>query len=155
MYMSSELVIACVLIPVSAIGLIWIRVKSKNIRSFVEVEASIQKLDTKLAHSEGFAKQKNIDVEYTYNYGGSEYKSTTVNLLSPGNGATWTDHLALHDHLKKIRKEGKKLKVWINPNNPTESTIVKDIFSSTLWFFNISGFLGVVSLFVYFIKDTT
>lgn len=97
-----------------------------------EVEATIQdvKMITTNNHKGG-SSEKVVPI-YEYKYNGVTYKSSEV---APGYGSNNTE---AHEDLYELLRKSKKIIVRVNPDNPTQAVIVKDINMSTIGIFLFS-----------------
>ncbi|HDM8167398.1 TPA: DUF3592 domain-containing protein [Vibrio harveyi] len=86
-------------------------------------------------------------VSYEYNYGGKVYVS---------NRYSWVksyDNGELHDAAKRLvysKQKGKKIKIFVNPENPSESVVERmcDSYTSKLYIFGGVFTLSIASIFI-------
>lgn len=149
--MTEKLAIGLISVSISIVGWLWLYTKNRALKGFIELPAKIYRLNRKEVSSEGFNKQFNIDIEYSYKYSGSNYVSNTVNIQAVGDVATWEEQASLYRKLEKAQQTGDDINVWVNTIKPEESTIVKNTNSSTKIVFYLSGCIGLGFLILYYL----
>jgi len=78
-------------------------------------------------------------VSYTYTYNGNSYTSMQASLASNvASSSGW-----LMSKFTKAYQDGAQVKVWVNPDNPSEATLEQGIgFAWVLWVL-VAGFAGL------------
>jgi hypothetical protein len=120
-----------------------------KMQSFESAEAQV--VDAKLIYgSEG---TRSVQARYRYLVNGQAYESTRVGLLDQGSDNIGSWHEDWHGLLEQSRLSGRPIKIWVNPRQPQEALIDRDIRWPKLFFLipfaTLFPAVGLITLWVF------
>jgi len=96
-----------------------------DIKSWHAADAYIQSAELKTSRSDDSTTYQ-ATANYTYNYLGASYQGQRVG-LSGGSDNIGSYHQDWHARLKDHQRQQKPITVWVNPENPSEAIIDRDL----------------------------
>ena len=127
--------------------------------SWVETPATIESVDYEVHHSSssssgGSSTSYSVDCTYRYTVDGHTYRGTRVG-LEGSTGSSDSYHRTRYDELKSHRDQNKPFPALVNPEDPGEALLFRDV-TTTLWMMPIFGLLfGLAGLAVMTFGLTT
>jgi Protein of unknown function (DUF3592) len=117
--------------------------------SLVEVAATIR--EVRLERDSRRAKEhlKSLSARYSYQWNGATYESSRISVqhwAGWSDGATW--HQEWFDRLDAARRSGATVSAWVNPSNPKQAVLDKELRWARLFLaIPLLILFGAVSLF--------
>lgn len=96
-----------------------------QVRSWVETPAHIQEVELKVVQRKNSTSQQVI-ARYQYTYEGETYTGATVTLAGVGNQSN-AYQKRLSQELQKYRRTRRPYRCFVNPQQPTEAVLERDI----------------------------
>ena len=127
--------------------------ESTAMRAWAEVPATIERVQLhKSRHTSHTGKRTGetleiyMSVEYRYEFDGRQYLGTRATLYDrPGKSASEAFDGALYDAVEQAHHAGTHVPCYVNPTNPYESTLERDVWVVNM-VFKIIFALGVAVL---------
>jgi hypothetical protein len=102
--------------------LIWDAIR---IKSWVAVPATIQHVELRVV-GRSRKRYDRVFANYTYEFAGARYQGSRI---SVPDGGSYMDnfHRPVYRELEKFRREGTRVRCYVNPNRPQESVLYPDL----------------------------
>lgn len=116
------------LIMLCAVSLTLQVLRARKARRWVAVMAKVEELNDAWWAREGLTRQprfKSITIQYSYDFGESHYIGTNVTLNDALSIISYDKDL--HMALQLAKDHGKSISIWVNPDEPSESVINRNI----------------------------
>jgi hypothetical protein len=105
-------------------------------QSWVERPAFIKKIALKENHGEGTTYQ--VTAVYEYEFGGRRFTGERVS-IGGGSNNIGNFHRAAYQELKQHKDQGKPFRCYVDPNNPSDAVLYRDLRGEMLAFFTLFG----------------
>lgn len=135
-------------IPFGAVGVLatWaiahMVVESHRASDWVIVQAKVDEAALKASRGSKGGTSYYADGAYRYSVGGKEFVSTKLGFDLAGgadNIGDWQPSMAAF--LEEAKSTGKTIPVYVNPDNPAEAVVDRDVRWSMVFFFGLFGVL--------------
>lgn len=116
-------------------------------KSWVETPAAVTAADLNTHRSTSGGKTSithSVTAEYRYEYGGREYTGNRVS-IHPGGDNIGNFHKDIYAELASHRQSGEPFRCFVNPENPSESVLYRDIRWGLTLFYAMFGLVFLAS----------
>lgn len=114
-------------------------------KSYVPVYATIHETDLEVSYSDDSTTYK-VTAQYSFPYEGKVYHSDRVHFAG-GYDNIGSFHHDQHRRLERAMRSGETIKAWVNPDNPTESWLTREmrwgLFGFNMIFLVVFGGVGL------------
>jgi hypothetical protein len=100
----------------------WTAAKVRDAQRWVEVPAVVKTVELK----RGEKNSRRVLATYEYEFGGRKYSGERVSLHSGGD-SLGRFQTSAHEELERHRRTGKPFRCFVNPRDPAESVLYRDV----------------------------
>lgn len=139
----------------SAMKLVGVVLEARAMESWVEVPATIEKVELANHHTGGGGGRRSsprrtmwkVEARYTYDYEGRAFDGQRVGLHT-GSSGDREYHAGVHDELKRHLDERRPFRCFVNPADPNEAVLYRDLRPKLLTLYAVHAvlFSGIATL---------
>ena len=120
------------------VGMAWFTLSTvmawHAMQEWEEVPARIEHAELEEHHGDD-STTYSVDARYTYEYGGQQYTGTRV-AIGHGSDNVTSFHQDAYDELAQYRESGQPFRCFVNPRDPSESILYRDLRWEMLLFYS-------------------